>query len=106
MQDYLIGRTTEEIKGFVLGVVKDAMVGLEGNYDLSSIEQIYSDVEDGTKLNENQRAVLEFILHHALKEEVDKLDLLPDSPSLIHTVDQWSIYSDAWGIYCVHGAPL
>jgi hypothetical protein len=99
------GRDRDDVKEWVLGRIQNKLEGLDiveeaGVY--RHLEMIQGHIEHDIMLHKEEAKTLESILESELRYEVENLaHQLPSS--IILKVDELSIYSDAWGLYCRPG---
>lgn len=100
----IIGRDPQEVKDFILermdewyhSDIYEAISGIEVR--LTEIEEA---IKSNTMLTKPQAKLLEALISRELEQRMDNWRAESSAPYL--AVDTFSIYTDAWGIYCRPG---
>lgn len=103
----LQGRFTEDVKDFVLEKVKRWLVTDKDHDETGTdIDMVYSvlyKVSNGIMLVKEEAKWLETMLRDHLDAAMRDFIQYKRADMAFVTVDEWSIYSDAWSLYCRPG---
>jgi len=102
--EVVMSRDVEEVEEWVVGKLdnwlKDATYEDEVCGDVQLVQGIRYNIQKGNLLNKEQATWLKEILENHLERAISAHMQFRGTDGLLLQVDTWSIYSDAWGMFC------